>query len=180
MSGDELRWRKIDARPTPAGFLKVRCHTYRYPNGEEADWDIIEGGNTVAVVAITTDDEVVLVRQFRPGPGRVLLELPGGNADGDEPVLDAAVRELLEETGFAPETVEMVTSTYLASYSTHVRNAVLARGCRRVADPQPGEDEFIEVVTMPVPEFVAHVLGGQLTDMDMALAGLAAAGILKY
>ncbi|WP_211275527.1 NUDIX hydrolase [Actinoplanes rectilineatus] len=180
MTDGGLSWQQVGARPAPAGFLKVRARTYRYPNGAEADWDIIQGGNTAAVVALTDDDQVVLVRQFRPGPGKVLLELPGGNADGDEPVLDGAVRELLEETGFAAQTAEVVASTYLASYSTHVRHAVLARGCRRVADPQPGQDEFVEVVTLPVPEFVRHVLGGQLTDMDMAPAGLVAAGILKH
>lgn len=180
MYGDELQWHQVGERPASAGFLKVRCRTYRYPTGVEADWDILEGGKTVAVVALTDDDHVVLVKQFRPGPGAVLLELPGGLVDGDEQVVAAAARELLEETGFAASTVEVVGTTFLAAYATHVRHAVLARGCRTVAEPQPGLDEFAETVTMPVPDFVRHVLGGQLTDMDMALAGLVAAGVLKY
>ena len=177
-AGEMLRWQQVGERDVPAGFLKVRCRTYRYPNGKEADWDILRGGNTVAVVALTSDDQVVLVRQFRPGPGKVLLELPGGIAEDGEPIAAAAARELLEETGFEAETAEVVASTFLAAYATHVRHAVLARGCRKVREPELDGDEFIEPVTMPVPDFVRHALGGQLTDMDMALAGLVAAGIL--
>jgi len=175
---EDVRWREVGERDKPAGFLKVRCRTYRYPNGNEADWDILVGGNTVAVVALTADDQVVLVRQFRPGPGKVLLELPGGiAADGEAPAA-AAARELLEETGYEAETIEIVASTFLAAYATHLRHAALARGCRKTREPEPDEDEFAVTVTMPVPEFIRHVLGGQLTDMDMALAGLVAAKIL--
>ena len=179
MSGDELQGQQVGARPSPAGFLKVRCRTYRYPNGAESDWDILEGGKTVAVVALTDDDQVVLAKQFRPGPNKVLLELPGGLVDGDEPVVEAAMRELLEETGFAAASAEVVGTTFLAAYATHVRYAVLARGCRVVSEPQPGPDEFVETVTMPLTEFVDHALSGQLTDVDVALAGLVAAGVFK-
>ncbi|MEV0228917.1 NUDIX hydrolase [Nonomuraea sp. NPDC050786] len=121
----------------------------------------------------------VLARWHRPGPGRVLSELPGGNADGEEPVEVAAARELLEETGYEAASLEVVMQTFLASYATHRRYAVLARGCRKVAEQTLDEDEDIETVLMPVSEFVRHVLGGQLTDTDIAFAGLTAAGYLK-
>jgi len=176
---DALNWVQVDESETPAGFLKVKGRKYRYPNGREADWDILVGGKTVALVAFTADDQVVLVRQFRPGPDAVLAELPGGLVDEDETVETAAARELLEETGFEAESVEVVAQTFLAAYAMHRRYAVVARGCRKVSDPQPGQDEFVEPITMPIPEFVAHVLTGQLTDMDIALAGLVGAGVLK-
>lgn len=176
----ELQWTEISEKDTPAGFLKVIGRKYRYPNGHEADWDILVGGKTVAVVALTDDEQVILVRQFRPGPNAVLAELPGGLVDDGETVEVAAARELLEETGFEAESVEVVGQTFLAAYATHRRHAVVARGCRKVSDPLPGQDEFVEPITMSVPEFVAHVLAGQLTDMDIALAGLVGAGVLKY
>jgi ADP-ribose pyrophosphatase len=112
--------------------------------------DILVGGATVAIVAVTEDEQVVLARQYRPGPGRVLLELPGGNADGDEPVEVAAARELLEETGYEAATLEVVMQTFLSSYASHRRHAVLARGCRKVAEPRLDDAEFIETVLMPV------------------------------
>ncbi|MEU4229618.1 NUDIX hydrolase [Nonomuraea sp. NPDC026600] len=172
-------WTQLSEMPGPAGFLKVRTYEYGYPDGNKGVWDILEGGATVAIVAVTEDDQVVLARQYRPGPRRVLLELPGGNADGDEPVEVAAARELLEETGYEAATLKVVMQTYLASYASHRRHAVLARGCRKVAEPTLEDGEFVETVLMPVGEFVQHVLSGQLTDTDMAFAGLTAAGYLK-
>src|SRR5262245_58760996 len=106
--GQPVEWHQVREREAPAGFLRVQCRSYRYPSGKEADWDILLGGNTVAVVALTADDQVVLVRQFRPGPGKVLLELPGGVAEDGEPPAAAAARELLEETGFEADTLEIV------------------------------------------------------------------------
>lgn len=172
-------WTQLSEMDGPAGFLKIRGRRYRYPDGNEDVWDILVGGTTVAIIALTEDDQVVLARQYRPGPGRILLELPGGNADGDEPVEVAAARELLEETGYEAASVEVVMQTYLASYASHRRHAVLARGCRKVAEPTLDDGEFVETVLMPVLEFIEHVLGGQLTDTDMAFAGLTAAGYLK-
>jgi len=163
----------------PAGFLKVHGRRYRYPDGREDVWDVLVGGATVAIFAVTEDNQVVLARQFRPGPGRILLELPGGNVDADEPVEAAAARELLEETGYEAASVEVVMQTLLAAYASHRRHAVVARGCRKVAEPTPGDGEFVETVLLQVREFVEHVLGGQMTDTDMAFAGLTAAGYLK-
>jgi ADP-ribose pyrophosphatase len=94
-----------------SGFRRVVSRRYRMPSGEASDWDILDGGRTVAVVAVTEDDRVVMVCQFRPGPGKVLLELPGGNVDGGESVEAAAERELLEETGFKATSVTVVAQT---------------------------------------------------------------------
>ncbi|WP_241826757.1 NUDIX hydrolase [Streptomyces graminilatus] len=174
-----LEWTLQSERPEPAGWLKVSCRTYVQPDGKESDWDILQGPRTVAVVALTEDGQGVLVRQFRPGPGKVLAELPGGLVSGGEEVEAAAARELLEETGYEAGTVEVVMKTYLASYATHVRHAVLARNCRKVTEPKPDAEEFVEPVTMPLDDYVAHLLGGQYTDADMGLAGLVAAGLLK-
>lgn len=175
---DPLTWKLKSECAESAGFLKVRCHTYTQPNGTDSDWDILQGPRTVAVVAFTDGGRGILVRQFRPGPGKVLAELPGGLVGPGEDVVAAAVRELLEETGFQAGTAEVVMQTFLASYATHVRYAVLARDCRKVAEPTPDAEEFVEPVTLPRGEFVAHLLGGQYTDADMGLAGLVAAGLL--
>ncbi|WDN55927.1 hypothetical protein [Streptomyces clavuligerus] len=51
-------------------------------------------------------------------------------------------------------------------------------GCRRVAEPRPDGDEFVQPFTLPLPEYVKHLLGGQYTDADMGLAGLVGAGLL--
>ncbi|MGH3821805.1 MAG: NUDIX hydrolase [Pseudonocardiaceae bacterium] len=177
-SGAVMAWEALGEQVKLEGFRRVVSRRYRLPTGEEADWDILAGGRTVAIVALTEDDRVVLVRQFRPGPAKVLLELPGGNVDRGESVEAAAERELLEETGFAAGELEVVAQTWLAAYATVERYAVVARGCRRVAEPEPDQGEFLEPVELSMSEFVAHVLGGQLTDADIALRGLVALGVL--
>ncbi|MGH3754725.1 MAG: NUDIX hydrolase [Pseudonocardiaceae bacterium] len=176
-SGAVVAWELFGEQVRLDGFRRVVSRRYRMPSGEEADWDILIGGRTVAIVALTEDDRVVLVRQFRPGPAKVLLELPGGNVDRGESVEEAAQRELLEETGFKAAALEVVAQTWLAAYATAERYAVVARGCRRVAEPKPDPGDFLEPVELPMPEFVRHVLGGQLTDTDIALRGLVALGV---
>lgn len=177
-SGAVVAWEPLGEHVKLNGFRRVVSRRYRMPSGEEADWDILAGGRSVAMVALTEDERVVMVRQFRPGPAKVLLELPGGNVDGGESVEAAAERELLEETGFKAATLEVVAQTWLAAYATVERYAVVARGCRRVAEPKPDQGEFLEPVELSMSEFVAHVLGGQLTDADIALRGLVALGVL--
>ncbi|MCL3861098.1 NUDIX hydrolase [Actinotalea sp. K2] len=98
----------------------------------------------------------------------LLLEPPGGMVEEHEGILEAAARELSEETGFAAADLRLVGQTWLASYATHRRYAVLATGCRRVGEQRLDQDEFSEVATMTLGEFVSHLRTGQLTDVDIA------------
>ena len=161
-------WTLLAEQPGSAGFLTVNTRTYAMPNDREVHWDVLVGGRTVAIVAINTAGDFVLTQQFRPGPGAVLYELPGGVVEEFEDVLDAAARELREETGHVALELTLVGRTWLAGYATHVRHAVLATGCRLVAEQGLDPEEFCEVVTMPKAEFLAHVRSGDLTDADVA------------
>src|SRR3989304_4823259 len=67
--------------------------------GENHDFYVVEAPNWVNVVAITADDQMILIEQYRHGTRSITLEIPGGMVDPDESPLEAARRELLEETG---------------------------------------------------------------------------------
>lgn len=161
-------WKLLSERPGPAGYLTVSTRTYAMPDARKSDWDVLVGSRTVAVLALTGNGDVVLTRQFRPGPGRVLCELPGGLVEEHEGILDAAARELREETGYVADEMTLVGQTWLASYATHLRHAVLATGCRPTSEQQMDTDEFCEVVTVPSTTFLAYLRSGDLTDADMA------------
>lgn len=173
-----LDWHPMGAEVAYQGFLRIESRRYTLPDGRQARWDVLAGGRTVAVVAVTDSGRVVLARQFRPGPGRVLDELPGGMVDEGEDVATAAARELLEETGYAAGSIRVVGSSWLAGFSTIHRYAALARGCRRVGVPEAAGDEHCAAIEVDLADFVALVRAGDLTDGDAAYRCLDILGAL--
>lgn len=172
-----MPWQLLDTRAGSAGYLSVSVHRYRLPDGTEAEWDIFGGEKVVAVLALTGDGHVVLARQFRPGPGRILDELPGGAVEPGEDVLVAAGRELLEETGYEGE-LALAGSSWFASAAKTERFVAVATGARRVAAPVTDPGEFCETVLLPLADFRRHLRSGQLTDVDLGYLALDHLGLL--
>jgi ADP-ribose pyrophosphatase len=171
-------WELVGQRAGGVGYVRVVARSYRLPDGRVVDWDVLDDSDSVAVLATTSGGEVVLVRQFRTGPGLVLDELPGGVVEEGEDPAETARRELVEETGFVAGEVEIVGSTWMAGHSTRRRWVALATGCRRQGPPKPDGDEFCEAVVMPLPAFREHLRSGQLTNADVAYLGLDHAGLI--
>ena len=88
---DDRRWRQVgDDRLAYDGFHRIWQRTYELPDGTRAEWDMQGVPPTVSVLALTaTGDEAVLVRQFRTGPDRLVVSLPGGLVDAGEDVATA-------------------------------------------------------------------------------------------
>lgn len=171
-------WELLDERTGTAGYLPVSVRRYRLPDKSIAEWDIFGRRRSVAVVALTPEHSVVLARQFRPGPGLVLSELPGGYVEEGEDVADAAARELREETGYSG-TITVVARSWLAAASRTERFVAFARDARRVAAPRNEDGEFCEVVLVSLSDFREHLRSGQLTDVDLGYLALDHAGLLS-
>ena len=172
-----LEWKKIQETPFKAGFRRMLTRQFRLPDGRVDEFTIKNEGQAVCVVALTQANDVILVRQYRPGPELVLLELPGGAVDADENPLEAARRELLEETGYNGE-FEPVGMTLDCAYSNMQRHNFIAKTCVRVQDPQPDKNEFLETVIMPLSDFRLHLRNGQLTDVESGYLCLDSLGLL--
>ena len=171
------KWKKIKEESYKAGFRKMIKKFFILPNGKEMDFDIKHEGSPVCVLALTPDNNVVLAKQFRPGPEEVLLELPGGGSEEGESPLEAMERELLEETGYKGDMKE-VTTCFDCAYSTCVRHCFVATNCVKVQEPQFDEGEFIEIAEIPLSEFRELLRSGCLTDVEVGYLGLDYLGLL--
>lgn len=165
-----LEWTELDRQQVFARYArKIDRVRFRLPDGTETDYFVKNEPPTVGVVAVTADLRVVLVEQFRPGPKRVLLELPGGYVDSGEEPAFAARRELLEETGY-DGSLFALGQFYDCAYSTRVRHYFVATGCAPVSTRSAGEMGRIRLVSLA--SFVEILRTGALTDAVGAFAGL--------
>jgi ADP-ribose pyrophosphatase len=172
-----MAWEKLGERPLYDGYLTILGRRYRLPSGDEHEFEIKVEAATAVVLALTEDDRIVLVREFRPGVEATLLELPGGVVEAGEEPLEAARRELHEETGYAVELVHAGTMVDCA-YSTRLRHVFAGRGARRVADPRPQPGEASEVELVSLTAFREHLRGGRLTDVGPGYLALDRLGLL--
>jgi ADP-ribose pyrophosphatase len=170
-----VRWRKLDERVVYERFRRIVSRTFELPQGETADFEVLEGRDSVAVLALTDAQEVVLVREFRPGPEEILLELPGGQVEDGQTPEEAARAELLEEAGYEGE-LTLAGTILWDAYGTRKKYAFVATRCRRVRPPAPGE--LTEPLMMPLRELREHLRTGRLTDSDVAYRALDHLGLL--
>ena len=150
-------------------FDGVILHVYRdtvmLPNGSPAVRELIRHPGAVAVVPLTADDKVIIERQFRYPLGTVITEIPAGKLDNPtEDRLEAAKRELWEETGYtAEEWISLGDYHPAAAYSDERLTIFLARRLTKGAQ-HLDEDEFLHVEEAPLESLMEGVLAGRITD----------------
>lgn len=124
-----------------------------------------EGKRSAGVVALTKDKKVIVARQFRHGPEKIMNEIPGGGInDGEEPEVGAR-RELLEETGYVPGKLEFLGVSSRDAYTNGTWFYYLATDCKLHPDGQKlDEDELVEVKLVSIDEFMANAKVDGMTD----------------
>ena len=139
--------------------------TVRLPNGNPATRETVRHIGAVTVVPLTDDGKVIVERQFRYPLGKVITEIPAGKLDSKtEDRLAAAKRELAEETGYTAEEWISLGDYYpAAAYTDEVITMYLAKGLRK-GERNLDEDEFLNVVEVPLEELVRDVLEGRIAD----------------
>ena len=134
-------------------------------NGHEAHWDFIHHDGAAAVVPVTDDGKILMVRQYRNALDRETLEIPAGKLDApDEPKIECAYRELEEETGFRTVNME-----YLISVNTTVAfcdEAIDIFVARNLIPSHQhlDEDEVIEVEAWDLEDLLKLIFQGKMTD----------------
>ena len=150
----------LDAEP----FLKVNVETVELPDGRIVkDYYQFDMPSFACIFAETEDGQAIVYRQYRHGPRRVNLTFPGGHLSPGEDPLEAARRELLEETGFVSDDWTALGGyTVNANQGGAVSHMFHATGCRRVADPLSDDLEETEILFMTREELLAAVGHGEI------------------
>ncbi|MEE4194727.1 MAG: NUDIX hydrolase [Anaerolineae bacterium] len=137
---------------------------FRLPDGRERHYDLVEHGDSISILPVDEYGQIYFVSQYRIGAADQLLELPAGVLDAGEVPLQCAQRELREEIGMAAGHIQELGGFYLApGYTSEYMTAFLATGLYH-APLEPDEDEFLNVVKMPMAEAYQKVLKGEIRD----------------
>jgi ADP-ribose pyrophosphatase len=159
-------WPLLDRR-TLGDFrvFSVRGERTRSPrSGRPHDFYVLECPDWANVVALTGEDEVVLVRQFRAGTRSITLEIPGGSVEKGESAASAIRRELREETGYAARSWKRIGVVHPNPAIQGNRcSTYLARGCRRVGELTPDEGEDLAVELVPLRRIPDLIRKGRIT-----------------
>ncbi len=141
-------------------------------DGREYVRTVIDAPDWVNVVAVTTSNELVLVRQFRFGTWANSLEVPGGVVDPGEDPLITATRELEEETGYRPASVTLVGVSHPnPAIQSNRLHSYLAEGCQLLNQARPDVSEDLRVELVPRASLPQLVRSGQITH-SLVLATL--------
>lgn len=146
-------------------LLEVRRDQVALPDGHEATREYVVHPGAVVVLAVLDNGKLLFERQFRYPLRQVFLELPAGKIDPGEDIEATGRRELLEETGHEADDWRYLGVMHpCIGYSNERIEIFLARGVKRVANPQLDHGEFLEVLEMAQEEAREAVIQGRITD----------------
>jgi ADP-ribose pyrophosphatase len=144
--------------------VKLDVHEVLLPDNTRSKRELVNHPGAVAVVALDTDNQVLMVRQYRIGASQSLLEIPAGTLNPGEDPVDCATRELQEETGYKPGKLETIGGIFVApGYTTEFIHLFLATDLTE-ARLEGDADEFIEVERFPFEKTLEMIEQGALQD----------------
>lgn len=170
-----VAWELINSeRQGRVGRRAVVAKTFRTPDGAEAVFTVTgdAANRAVACVALTPRGTVVLAEQYRPGPERVMAELPGGGVDPGESLADGAARELAEETGYVAEELTYLGEMCYDAYFGGSRHYFLATGCERRREQELDPNEFVAVREVTFGDLLRLAMTAGMTDPGGVLLAL--------
>ena len=173
MDGDlDLIEKKISSENIYDGtLLHVKKDKVELPNGDISYREWIKHPGASAVIPVTDNNEIILVRQYRYPIQSLTMEIPAGKLDvaGEDP-LECAKRELEEETGYSAQEYQFLTKlATTVGFSDEFIYIYAARGLK-AGQQHTDEDEFINVVTVPLAKAVEMVHSGEILDGKSVVA----------
>jgi len=151
-------------------IIKVRNDDALLPNGKPCKREVVEHNGGASVLAVDTENFCYLVRQFRYPYGEELLEIPAGKLELGENPKACAIRELAEEAGLSAKDIKPLCQIYpTPGYSSEIIYIYLATEFIP-CDTNPDEDEFLNLVKMPLSRAKSMALDGTIKDAKTIIA----------
>ncbi|MDU1848386.1 MAG: NUDIX hydrolase [Niallia nealsonii] len=147
-------------------IIQVQVDEVELPNGKTSTRELVKHPGAVAVIAITEDNKLVMVEQYRKPLEKVIVEIPAGKLEkGEEPAL-CARRELEEETGYDCKSLELVSSFYTSpGFADEIIHVYVAKGLTKKEDAAGlDEDEFVNVLEITLDEALELIKEQRIFD----------------
>lgn len=147
-------------------IIQVQVDEVELPNGKTSTRELVKHPGAVAVIAITDDNKLVMVEQYRKPLEKVIVEIPAGKLEkGEEPAL-CARRELEEETGYECESLELVSSFYTSpGFADEIIHVYVAKGLKQKENAAGlDEDEFVNVLEITLDEALEFIKEKRIFD----------------
>jgi 8-oxo-dGTP pyrophosphatase MutT (NUDIX family) len=150
----------------------LTSHVVCKRNGKSRDFYRLSFTPWVNIVAVTAEQEIIFIRQYRFGTGNFEIEIPGGAVEKDEDPLEAGLRELLEETGYAGENGRIIGKVCPnPAIQDNFCYTVLVENAKKIANPSLDEMEDIDVYTVKQKDLAKMMQDGTI-DHGLVLNAL--------
>lgn len=145
-------------------IIDVKLHRVLMPDGEIAEREIVGHPGGVGIVAVTEDNKIILVKQYRKPLEKAIYEIPAGKLDPNEPVEVCGKRELMEETGATAKCFEYLGYMYPSpGFTDEVTHIYLATGLS-FGEANPDEDEFLDIEFFDIDEVKEMIMNNEICD----------------
>lgn len=161
-------WKRIEPTiVTKIDRREIVLKTFMSPEGHTGTFATFlgEGTRSGAIVALTPDKKVIVAKQFRPGPEKIMYEIPGGGIEPGEDPQAGVMRELREETGYLSDSVTFLGTTCRDAYTNGMWYYYLALNCTLHSGGQDlDEHEYVDVELVSIPDFIENAKNDLMTD----------------
>lgn len=151
-------------------IIDLELHEVELPDGKTSQRELVYHHGAVAICAVTSENEVLLVKQYRKPVEKPLLEIPAGKLEEDEERESAAKRELEEETGYVASNLEHITDMYGSPGFSNEKLSIYFTDQLSEGHLNLDDDEFVELIKVPIHEIPELLNSKQIEDAKTIIA----------
>ncbi|GGI39912.1 NUDIX hydrolase [Mammaliicoccus stepanovicii] len=151
-------------------IINLEKHKVKLPNGETSEREIVLHNGAVSILALTPNNEVIVVEQFRKALEHTLIEIPAGKLEVGEKRESAAIRELEEETGYYTEDLTLIGEVYGCPGFANEKISIYFANNLKEGKADLDEDEFLNIKKLSIDEVKRRVSSGHIEDAKTLIA----------